>query len=215
MNNPLLFNAAFCGITGGCDADRWIANGADLNLNQAVNAAALAIDNFIPPIIGGATFSQSALLQSICEGIFSSRYLQDINPLSYAVIAQSIANNFNAAQLNLVPTVSPVPPHTPQIQQVAFTFASGVLVIGAVTVGTIIALSQINIETPFAPGSSIQFGTATTPSTFLNLNSNAVGNVNAYAKQDIITIAVNDLLLLTVNATNPIGTGTLYYEVQT
>ena len=109
MNNPLLFNAAFSGIAGGCDAERWVTNGADLNLNQAIVAAAFTIDNFIPPIAGGATLSQAELLQSICEGIFSSRYLQNSDPLSYIVIAQSIADNFNAAQINLIPIIPPVP----------------------------------------------------------------------------------------------------------
>jgi hypothetical protein len=215
MNNPLLFNAAFCGISGGCDADRWIINGADLNLNQAVRAAATTIDSFIPPIVGGATSSQAALLQSICEGIYTSRYLQDANPLSYTVIAQSIANNFNAAQLNLVPTVSPIPAHTLTVQQVPFTFASGTLVIGAVAIGTIIALAQISITTPFPPGSNIQFGTTGNPTMFLNLDSADAGHNNSYNELEVVTINLNDLLILTTNTTGPIGSGTLYYEVQT
>lgn len=215
MNNPLLFNAAFSGIAGGCDAERWITNGADLNLNQAIQAASLAIDSFIPPIVGGATTSQSELLQSICEGIFSSRYLQDTNPLSYTVIAQSIANNFNAAQSNLVPIIPPIPSGVIRIREIPFTFSSGTLVIEPVTIGTIIALAQITIIIPFQLGSTVQFGTTASPTMFLNLNSDDTGNANSYNELEVVTIASNDSLILTVNATGLIGSGTLYFEVQT
>lgn len=208
MNNPLLFNAAFSGIAGGCDAERWITNGADLNLNQAIQAASLAIDSFIPPIVGGATASQSKLLQSICEGIFSSRYLQDTNPLSYTVIAQSIANNFNAAQLNLVPVIPPIPSGV--LHEIRYTITNAATQDSTTLIPGIaqVVLARLIVTIPYSSGATISIGQMGSIALLQATTDNLATVANTYnVEQDTAWGGIDLAIRTTINGTPAAGAG--------
>jgi hypothetical protein len=97
---------------------------------------------------------------------------------------------------------------------VPFTFSTGTLILGMITAGTLLTISQIQILADFAPGSTVSFGTSTSPSAFLSLGLSDTVRVGAYAMDEIITAGVTDFLLLTVVTTGSIGSGRLFYEVQ-
>ena len=100
-NNPLLYNAVICGVTGG-NQQRWLAQTAepDFTIFQAVAiTVATNIDSAIPA--GSINTSQAALMQSICQGVFSNRDAQNLQHDLTNVIASIVQlyNQFSADAL--------------------------------------------------------------------------------------------------------------------
>ncbi len=88
-NNPFIYNAVIQGATGGIH-ERWLTN-SDPNSyldirNQIVSLASL-VDALIPTNANMST-AQSALMQSISQGVFSQRYIKAGDSLTS--VAQSI-----------------------------------------------------------------------------------------------------------------------------
>lgn len=95
MNNDALFNAALCGISGGCQ-NRWLTQ-TDVSefaaFRNAVVAAATAVDNLIAPI-DELNYGSVRLLQSICFGVYSDRMIANLDSGDYLEIATAIVALF-------------------------------------------------------------------------------------------------------------------------
>ena len=74
-NNPALYNAVISGATGGTQ-NRWLTS-TDSNDYNAFRTIILAladqVDSLIATISGGPSLASIQLMQSICEGVMSSR----------------------------------------------------------------------------------------------------------------------------------------------
>lgn len=91
-NNNNLYNAVIAGACGG-NQQRWITDtvSSQYATFQAIIAEiATSIDAAIEPIVGGGNSAQSALMQSIVQGIFAGRLLQNVQEANYAPIVESI-----------------------------------------------------------------------------------------------------------------------------
>jgi hypothetical protein len=99
-NNPLLFNAALAGATGGITSERWIVstNAADYtSLRTEIVQFATALDAAIPT--DATTNSQDAeLLFSICQQIIAGKG----KPGEVTALAQSIATFYSVMQPQLL-----------------------------------------------------------------------------------------------------------------
>ncbi len=94
-NNPVILNGAIQGATGGLH-ERWLTDNQSssyLEIRNRIVELANAIDALIPanPLLD---VKNSALMQSIVQAVFSSRYLYSGN--SVTAVAQSIVALFNA-----------------------------------------------------------------------------------------------------------------------
>lgn len=108
-NNPNLFNAIICGLTGGAQ-QRWLTDTESQNyadFQGAVLAIATQIDGSLAPIAGGGSAGQSALMQSICAGVFSNRYVQDVISDNFSAVGASILALFTEMGNILEPAAAP------------------------------------------------------------------------------------------------------------
>lgn len=104
-NNPLIFNAVIVGISGGIQ-QRWIHNSEELSyelISKVIIEIATEIDLLIPTEAFGE--SNIALMQSICQGVYSNRFPTEVN----AEINTAIVAFFTQAALGL--ESSPPPAH--------------------------------------------------------------------------------------------------------
>lgn len=91
VTNPILFNSAICGGLGGSQ-QRWISNpneAAYAEIQSIVVAIATAIDEALG-VQTGVNSAQADLMQSIAQGILSSRYPSSANKDDYDAIAAAI-----------------------------------------------------------------------------------------------------------------------------
>ena len=107
MNNPALYDAVVSGV-GGAGQQSWLTALHISDYDDFVvgcGAVALAVDAAIAPIIGGASYSQIALMQSIVYGVMTGRYPYFKQSSDYQQIGRSIAVLWQA--LNAVQTDEP------------------------------------------------------------------------------------------------------------
>ena len=115
-----------------------------------------------------------------------------------------------------LPRVPPVPPAPPTpLERVPFTFASGTLILQALTVGQILTFAQVNVTALFGAGSTILLGTVEDPNAFLDVVDVSQLPLGSVVMTGVVEILVPDFLILTVSAVGASGTGTLYYGVGT
>lgn len=103
-NNPVLFNAALCGASGGAQ-ERWLLSTSAASYAQfaaAATAFATAVDAAIA-VQASVSGAQSQLLQSLCQGVLSTRLPQSVNASDYTAIAQAIAALYAALATTLTP----------------------------------------------------------------------------------------------------------------
>jgi hypothetical protein len=103
-NNPVLFNAALCGASGGAQ-ERWLLSTSAASYAQfaaAATAFATAVDAAIA-VQTSVSSAQSQLLQSLCQGVLSTRLPQSVNASDYTAIAQAIAALYAALATALTP----------------------------------------------------------------------------------------------------------------
>lgn len=90
-NNDAIFNAVIAGITGACQ-DRWLVkqNPSDYSQFKTVCLEiATLIDGKIETI-SDLNPASARMMQSICQGVFSSRYPQSLNSGDYNNVANAI-----------------------------------------------------------------------------------------------------------------------------
>ena len=109
INNPALYNAVIAGTTGGAQ-DRWITQ--DLatdysNFRAAVLAVASSVDAAIATLPGEPGPSSINLMQSITQGIFSSRFPQSVSSDDYEAISNAIAAVWTEVNAGLDPDGDP------------------------------------------------------------------------------------------------------------
>lgn len=239
MNNPAIYDAVICGAGGAGFGQAWLncLNVASYNdYVDGVQAVALAVDGQIPPIIGGASPSQVSLMTQVTFGALSGRYPHFKNSWNYTEIGGGIATLWSAlanvltnepeyvagdgwevSDIGKALIVQPGGSIAAQSVQgglgiisVQFTAEWGSQILQAVTVGQLLVVNQVSIETAFGPGASIQLGTSANPVKYLNLINFTAGGYNSNI---ICQVEENDFLVLSVSAISNVGSGVLYYEV--
>jgi len=98
--------------------------------------------------------------------------------------------------------------------KVPFTFASASpIVLGPITPGTVVYLSQIAIEVAFNdPAATVEFGLLSNPGLFLGPGDVLANFVAQYRNSEALGPAVPDTLILTINpGTSTQGSGFLLY----
>jgi hypothetical protein len=109
-NNPLLYNAVIAGAAGGSQ-ERWLRAGsvaADYaTFRTSVLALATLVDAAIAPAV--VTQAEVQLMQSIIQGVFAGRFIQDTAP--YTDIVSSIVELYTeiAAGLDVNPADTTIP----------------------------------------------------------------------------------------------------------
>lgn len=104
MNNPILFNAAISGATGGIH-ERWITDensSGYIAVRNQILIFATEVDLAIP-IDANTSISDAELLQSIVQGVLADRYLLNITVAGIQDIAQSIAALYAAQRTIVIP----------------------------------------------------------------------------------------------------------------
>lgn len=107
QNNQALFDAAVAGCSGG-DFERWLTATASndyVSAFDAIVAFSTAVDAAIPTLVDEISESEINLLQSIVQGVVSTRYLRNASADAFADIAESIAAAFEEgrSRLNNIP----------------------------------------------------------------------------------------------------------------
>lgn len=113
ITNPILFNAALSGSLGGSQ-QRWITNPTQAAYTQ-IQAVAVAIATSIDEALGTQTNVNSAeadLMQSITQGIMTSRYpssdsSSDYDAIAAAVVAMYLELKGGLDPLGIAPTGDP------------------------------------------------------------------------------------------------------------
>jgi hypothetical protein len=114
-----------------------------------------------------------------------------------------------------VPKPVPVSPGGGNAIVAPFTFASGTIVLQAVTAGQSVTRAEVLVETPFSDGAAtLEMGTTTDAGLVF-----APGEVLLGGEQTVSLViaafSAADFLLLTIEpGTSTVGAGTLYYWIQ-
>lgn len=91
INNPLLYDAAYCAIANSNSAWTNDAVPSDYaGMRDAATNIATEVDALIAPISPAPTLSEVLLMESIVKSTFASRYALDMPASFYAVIADTI-----------------------------------------------------------------------------------------------------------------------------
>lgn len=108
-NNNLIFNAAIAGASAGIGS-RWLTSVSEStypSMANVINAFATAFDAQIPSIASpGATRSEAALAQSICQAFWSDRMPKDLLSSDYTEAAQTLAQLYTDVATKLTADTS-------------------------------------------------------------------------------------------------------------
>lgn len=105
-NNPFIFDGALAGATGAIN-ERWLTNtdpNSYIGIRNLLVAFANAVDTLIPTS-GGITSADGALIQNICNGVLSQRFLTSESNVQG--LAQAIVALFQTIRSQLIPLPYP------------------------------------------------------------------------------------------------------------
>jgi hypothetical protein len=206
VNNPLLFNAVFNGITGAASRTCTVVSSSTFVAidNFALHIAGL-VDAEIPSIVGGSTTSQAELLSAIVNGAFRGTWPTNLSG-DFSSFVDNIVTQFVTQAANLAAISNP----SLLGVDLPFDYSTTTLVLGAVTVGDVISLAQLSVIQAFSAGSLIELGTSANHSLFLSIPGTSVG---AFQNPESVLIDTADIMLLSVSTVGTVGSGHLFYEV--
>lgn len=115
--------------------------------------------------------------------------------------------------ISLPRAAGPLPPiiiGNELVVSVAFTFASGYVVLGGLLAGSVINRTAVRVDASLNPGATLSFGITANP----NLFSFPLDAAGQFEDDSLFTLPTTDLLVMTVspNASSA-GGGILFYKV--